>query len=115
LFLATVAHYGETRIAQILRWLDGETDAQKHLEGFFDDLISLATGHPDMTGCLIACVLAEAAGKCLKMRVVLSVRFATDQSPKPRMLPLRPIRQITNDLYRQTPDHLRSPKGQAYA
>jgi AcrR family transcriptional regulator len=77
LFLATVAHYGNTRIARILRWLDGETDAQKDLEGFFDDLISLATGHPEMTGCLIACVLADAAGKCLKMRVELSGRFAT--------------------------------------
>lgn len=76
LFLAAVAHYGETRMTRILRWLDGETDAQKDLEGFFDDLISLATGHPEMTGCLIACVLADAAGKCLKMRAELSVRFA---------------------------------------
>lgn len=76
LFLAAIAHYGETRISRIMQRLDGGVDGREDLNGFFDDVISLATGHPEMTGCLIACVLADAAGNCRRMRTELSVRFA---------------------------------------
>lgn len=75
LFLSAVAHYGQTRIARVLDRADDEPDLARAIAGFFDDMIALATGDPETLGCLVACVLADAAGADARLRTELARRF----------------------------------------
>lgn len=61
LFLSAIGHYSRTYSAPALAALTGDGDAQGELQAFFDGMIQLVTGNPDTPGCLIVCVLSEAA------------------------------------------------------
>jgi len=75
LFLATIEHYGETRIAGVTEKLSAARLAVA-LDGFFDAVAALATDDPEARGCLVSCVLADAAGSNLRFRTELARRFA---------------------------------------
>ena len=47
------------------------------MAAFFAAVIDLATSEPDARGCLISCVLADAAGANPRMRAELDRRFGT--------------------------------------
>ncbi len=72
LFLAAVDHYVQTYSARPLAALTGEGDPEDELRAFFDAMIDLVTGNPDTPGCLIACVLPEAATAKPKYRALLA-------------------------------------------
>lgn len=75
LFLATVAHYGETRIAKVTARLAAGGALATDLAGFFAAVIALATADPQTPGCLVSCVLADAAGANPQFRAELGRRF----------------------------------------
>ncbi|MDZ4134557.1 MAG: TetR/AcrR family transcriptional regulator, partial [Paracoccaceae bacterium] len=75
LFLAAVAHYVDTRIARIAALLETGQDLTQDLTGFFNGVIALATDDPATSGCLVACVLADAAGANPRLQAELSLRF----------------------------------------
>jgi TetR/AcrR family transcriptional repressor of nem operon len=76
LFLAAVEHYARTRLACVTAALDGGGELGDDLAGFFDAVVALATSEPDARGCLISCVLADAAGASTAFRDELSSRYA---------------------------------------
>lgn len=61
LFVAAIDHYGRTYSEGPLQALAEEGDAAAEVNLFLDRMIDLVTGDPDTPGCLIACVLSEAA------------------------------------------------------
>lgn len=75
LFLASVEHYGITRTASVMANLSAEGDARAEITGFFDAMIDLVSGDPATRGCLVACVLSEAAGTDAQFREVLRHKF----------------------------------------
>lgn len=76
LFLATVGHYVDTRIAPVAAALGPKGSLAEDLTGFFDQVIRLATADPQTPGCLISCVLADAAGSNPVFRKELDHRFS---------------------------------------
>ena len=76
LFLRSVEHYATTRLAPILATLDDSPRLPEALGAFFEAVVRLATGDPERSGCLVSCVLADAAGADERMRVELARRFA---------------------------------------
>ena len=76
LFLATVGHYAQTRTAPVLAMLETQGDLRDDLAAFFKAVVDLALSEPDARGCLISCVLADAAGGNLRLRSELDRRFA---------------------------------------
>lgn len=76
LFLAALAHYGESRIEPLLAALGPEGSLHEDLARFFDAVVSLATGAAGPTGCLISCVLTDAAGTNPALLEELERRFA---------------------------------------
>jgi len=75
LFLAVVAHYVETRIGTVVAALDGGHDLATDVAGFFAAVIALATADAQTPGCLVSCVLADAAGANPRFRAELGARF----------------------------------------
>jgi len=76
LFLASVAHYAETRIAPVAAALGPSGALGNDLSAFFQAVIALATGDAATPGCLISCVLADSAGTNAVFRAELDQRFA---------------------------------------
>lgn len=72
LFLATVAHYIDTRVALVAKAFAQGADLATDLANFFDAAIAMATTEPDAPGCLIACVLSDVAGANPRMRATLA-------------------------------------------
>lgn len=75
LFLAAISRYAETRLATVGQALGPSQTLAKDLKCFFDAAITLATADPDTPGCLISCVLADAAGNNMRLRQELAARF----------------------------------------
>lgn len=61
LFLLAIDHYARSRSAKALAHLTGQGDAFAEIAGFFEAAITLVSSDPETPGCLIACVLSEAA------------------------------------------------------
>lgn len=77
LFLAAVSHYSETRIENVLAAVDAPGTPRQKLTGYFESAITLATSDPATPGCLISCVLAQAAGNNARFRDELDLRYRT--------------------------------------
>ena len=75
LFLAAVEHYADTRAARVASALGPSGALRQDLDAFFAAVIDLATSDPEARGCLISCVLADAAGANLRFRSELDRRF----------------------------------------
>jgi TetR/AcrR family transcriptional regulator, copper-responsive repressor len=75
LFLAAVAHYGDTRAATVAAALGPKGSLREDLGAFFAAVVDLATVDPQTPGCLISCVLADVAGSNLTFRAELDRRF----------------------------------------
>lgn len=76
LFLATLDHYGETRIAPLIAALGPSGKLNEDLVRFYDAVVDLATQAGAARGCLISCVLSDAAGANPRFRDELEKRFA---------------------------------------
>ena len=77
LFLAAIDHYAATQAAAVAAALGPRGSLHEDLGAFFAAVIDLATCEPGARGCLISCVLADAAGANPRMRAELDRRFAT--------------------------------------
>ena len=88
LFLATIAHYAETRLQPVVATLHGGRPLAEDLSAFFAAVIDLATAEADARGCLVACVLADAAGSDALLRRELAHRFAAVETRLARRLSL---------------------------
>ena len=75
LFLAAVAHYVDSRFAPLIARLDAGGTLAADLGGFFAAVIRHATADPATLGCLVSCVLADAAGANPVMQAELARRF----------------------------------------
>lgn len=75
LFLAAIGHYVETRIAPVTGALGPRGTLAEDLGAFFEQVIALATADPQTPGCLISCVLADAAGATPAFRTELARRY----------------------------------------
>ena len=76
LFLAVLDHYAATRIKPLLARLGPEGTLQADLTRFFDAVVTLATEDDRARGCLVSCVLADAAGTHPGFRQELAKRFS---------------------------------------
>ncbi|MCM2562647.1 TetR/AcrR family transcriptional regulator [Lutimaribacter sp. EGI FJ00015] len=76
LFLAALQHYVETRIAPMLAALDQGGSLTSDLAAFFEKVVALATGQHGPNGCLISCVLSDAAGTNPRFKTELETRFS---------------------------------------
>ncbi len=72
LFLAAIEHYASTRSGKVTRFLKGQGDAAAEVYAFFGAMIELVTSDPATPGCLIACVLPEAATVHPKFQTLLA-------------------------------------------
>ena len=88
LFLAAIAHYAETRLAPVVATLDNGGTLAEDLAAFFAAVIDLALDERGGRGCLVSCVLADAAGTDELLRDELARRFATVESRLARRLSL---------------------------
>ncbi|MFZ5749715.1 MAG: TetR/AcrR family transcriptional regulator [Pseudomonadota bacterium] len=77
LFLAAVAHYAETRAALVTAALGPKGSLVEDLAAFFDAVVDLGTADPETPGCLVSCVLADAAGASAVFRKELERRQQT--------------------------------------
>lgn len=75
LFLAAIAHYAETRSATVAEALGPRGTLRADLAAFLAAVVDLATSVPEAPGCLISCVLADAAGTNPRFRAELDQRF----------------------------------------
>ena len=75
LFLASVSRYVDTRLANVGQALGPSQTLAQDLSNFFDAAVTLATSDPMTRGCLISCVLADAAGNNPRLRKELVARF----------------------------------------
>ena len=75
LFLAAIAHYAETRVSRVAAGLGPKGTLAEDLGTFFEEVVRLATSDPETPGCLISCVLADAAGSSEVFRGELDRRF----------------------------------------
>lgn len=86
LFLASVAHYADTRAARVGAALGPRGALHEDIAAFLAAVIDLATSEPDARGCLISCVLADAAGTNPQFRAELDRRFvALEQRIRARL------------------------------
>lgn len=76
LFLAAINHYAQTRSGAVIAHLTGQGDAQAEVTGFLDAMIDMVTADAETPGCLIACVLAEAATAHPEFQAALASRTA---------------------------------------
>lgn len=75
LFLAAIAHYAETRVARVAAALGPKGTLAEDLRAFYQEVVRLATDDPETPGCLISCVLSDAAGSNARFREELDHRF----------------------------------------
>lgn len=75
LFLAAIARYAETRIASVVAAIGPRHRLADDLRAFFAAVVDLATSEPEAPGCLVSCVLADAAGANPAFRAELDQRF----------------------------------------
>ncbi|TCM87088.1 TetR/AcrR family transcriptional regulator [Rhodovulum steppense] len=75
LFLAAIGQYVETRIVPVVAALGPCGTLAEDLAAFFEQVIALATADPGTPGCLISCVLADAAGANPAFRAELARRY----------------------------------------
>ncbi len=75
LFLAAIRHYRDVSFAPVMQLLTGGKTLREDLTAFLNGIIDFATHDPETPGCLIACVLADAAGIDAKMRDELMQKF----------------------------------------
>ncbi len=76
LFFAAIAHYVDTRMAPIAAALGPDGSLRDDLTAFFAEVVKLATADPATLGCLISCVLADAAGTNCAFRDELDRRYS---------------------------------------
>lgn len=76
LFLAAIEHYVATRIAPLADALGPHGTLEQDLGRFYESVIALATGDEATPGCLISCVLSDAAGADRDLRAELDRRLA---------------------------------------
>jgi len=74
LFLAAIEHYAETRVSKVTRELEA-ANLGAAFAGYFNAVALLATEDARARGCLVSCVLADAAGTNLRFRAELATRF----------------------------------------
>lgn len=77
LFLSALDRYGETRVSRVIAALGPKGSLSEDLSAFFDEVIHLAASDRETLGCLISCVLAEAAGTNPVFTDELDRRFVT--------------------------------------
>jgi TetR/AcrR family transcriptional repressor of nem operon len=77
LFLSALDRYGDTRVSRVIAALGPNGSLGEDLSAFFDEVIHLAASDPGTPGCLISCVLAEAAGTNPIFTDQLVRRFST--------------------------------------
>ncbi len=75
LFLAAIRHYRDVSFAPVMQLLNAGKTLRDDLTAFFNGLIEFATRDAKTPGCLIACVLADAAGNDGHMRDELTEKF----------------------------------------
>lgn len=75
LFLAAVGFYADTRLAPVSAALGPSGTLTQDLTSFLEAVIALATEDSRSLGCLISCVLADAAGSNQRFRTELQERF----------------------------------------
>lgn len=75
LFLAVIAHYAETRVSHLVAAIGPNGTLAEDIASFYDEVVMLATKDPKTPGCLISCVLADAAGTNEAFRMELDRRF----------------------------------------
>ncbi len=76
LFLAALDHYSKTRLAPVVAALGPSGSLQQDLTRFFEAVVQLATEANAARGCLVSCVLGDAAGTKPRFRAELARRFA---------------------------------------
>ena len=76
LFLAAIAHYGQTRMAPVAAALGPRFTLAVDLAAFFEAVVTLATRDATTPGCLISCVLADVAAANARFRQELDRRFS---------------------------------------
>jgi AcrR family transcriptional regulator len=76
LFLAAIQRYVETRTATVAGALGPTGCLESDLRAFFAAVVDLALAEPDAPGCLISCVLADAAGANPRFREELALRYS---------------------------------------
>jgi AcrR family transcriptional regulator len=74
LFLAAIAHYAQTRTGVVIAHLTGQGDAAAEVSAFLGAMIDMVTSDPATPGCLIACVLSEAATAHPSFKAALAAR-----------------------------------------
>jgi AcrR family transcriptional regulator len=72
LFLAAIDHYATSRSAKVIAHLTAQGDPAGEIAAFFTAMIHMVTADPDTPGCLIACVLSEAAVTHPRFKAVLA-------------------------------------------
>lgn len=77
LFLSALDRYGETRVQRVMAALGPKGSLAEDLSAFFDEVIHLAASDQETPGCMISCVLSEAAGTNPVFTEELGRRFAT--------------------------------------
>ena len=75
LFMSALDRYGETRVSRVIAALGPVGSLAEDLSAFFDEVIHLATSDRGTPGCLISCVLADAAGTNPVFTAELDRRF----------------------------------------
>ncbi|MFN3722990.1 MAG: TetR/AcrR family transcriptional regulator [Paracoccaceae bacterium] len=76
LFLATIAHYARSRMGPLIAALGPNGSLHDDMTDFFAEVVRLATADPETPGCLISCVLADAAGTNSAFRDELDRRYS---------------------------------------
>lgn len=75
LFLASIDRYANTCLVTVREAIGPSQTLATDLNSFFDAAVTLATSDADTPGCLISCVLADAAGNNIHLRQELDSRF----------------------------------------
>lgn len=77
LFLSALDRYAETRVSRVTAALGPNGSLAEDLSAFFEEVIDLAASDRETPGCLISCVLANAAGTNSIFTDQLVRRFST--------------------------------------
>lgn len=88
LFLATIRAYAEGPFADVTAQLNRGGSLYDDLAAFFEALIRLTAGQKGARGCLVSCVLADAAGENEEFRKELAQRLAEVEHQIARRLEL---------------------------
>ncbi|WP_196222898.1 TetR/AcrR family transcriptional regulator [Pseudooceanicola algae] len=124
LFLAAIAYYTETRLRVVVDALGPQGTLKEDLTAFFAQVVQLGTSDPQTPGCLISCVLSEAAGSNqtyhdeLERRYIalerrIAVRLKADDCAARGAVPLADAAALTAAMARGI--ILRARSGQSHA